>query len=150
MSGYTSTARDRLNALTVPEPFSGCWLWIGCLDRHGYGQFNADGLVRCGAHRAAYELFVGPVAEGLDLDHLCRVPCCVNPQHLEPVTRVENVRRGLGNAGSHVERMARTHCSHGHEYTPENTRKYRGHRNCQECARLYRMGMRFMVALKLV
>lgn len=144
MAKYNSTARSRLLALIEPEPFSGCWLWIGCLDPKGYGQFNRNGLDRIGAHRAAYELLQETVPDDLELDHLCRVHSCVNPRHLEPVTHLENVRRGAGNAASLAERKARTHCSHGHEYTPNNTRMYRGHRNCEECARLYRKAMGFM------
>lgn len=68
-----------------------CWPWLASTV-HGYGQINRDGRPRM-AHRVAYELLVGPIPEGLDLDHLCRTHCCVNPAHLEPVTRGENVRR---------------------------------------------------------
>jgi hypothetical protein len=75
----------------------------------------------------AYEMLVGPVPDGLELDHLCRVPACVNPDHLEPVTHIENVRRGRSYWAE------RTHCSAGHEYTRENTRITKRGRTCRAC-----------------
>lgn len=72
----------------------GCWLWTGTMLRSGYGQFRL-GLGHVRAHRFAYELLVGPIPEGLTLDHLCRVTACVNPLHLEPVTLSENVKRAV-------------------------------------------------------
>lgn len=113
------------------EKTSGCWEWRGGRKPEGYGVFStggrAGGMVR--AHRAAYWLLVGPIPEGLFLDHLCRNPGCVNPAHLEPVTHAENVARG--DAGQHQAR--KTHCKHGHEFTPANT-IWRGHlRQCRAC-----------------
>ncbi len=86
------------------EPNTGCWLWAAYADRKGYGQFSAgsraDGTYRkVFAHRWAYEHEVGPIPEGLTIDHLCRVPLCVNPGHLEPVTNRENTRRGVVSRG---------------------------------------------------
>lgn len=72
---------------------SGCWIWTAHCHNKGYGVVSVDRKMRL-AHRMAYELTYGQVQKGLDLDHLCRVRCCVNPAHLEPVTRLENVRRG--------------------------------------------------------
>ena len=72
----------------------GCWLWTGCTNRGGYGLTKFRGRTT-GAHRAVYRLLVGPIPEGLDLDHLCSVRLCVNPAHLEPVTHAENVRRAM-------------------------------------------------------
>lgn len=98
-----------------------CWLWTAFTQK-GYGRF--EGVV---AHRVAYELLVGPIPDGLQLDHLCRVRQCVNPAHLEPVTNAENARRAA---------VARTHCVHGHEFTPENTSlNRRGARVCRTCTR---------------
>lgn len=108
-----------------------CWIWMASQNGHGYGQFRYRGMTRS-AHRAAYELLVGPIPDGLDLDHICRVRNCVNPDHLEPVTHAENVRRG--NSGS--KWAAKTHCPHGHAYTPENTVHYpSGSRACRTCQR---------------
>jgi hypothetical protein len=79
----------------------GCWQWIGATDSKGYGRFGRGG--RAGGvaivHRWTYEQFVGPIPTGLTIDHLCRNTSCVNPDHMEPVTRAENVRRAnLANA----------------------------------------------------
>lgn len=122
------------------EDESGCWLWIGSLNAGGYGQFN-NGQTIVKAYRWSYEHHVGPVPEGLDLDHLCRVRHCVNPAHLEPVTRLENILRGVGPAGSKARFAAQTHCRRGHEYTEENTyvKKQKGgkypNRICRTCQR---------------
>jgi hypothetical protein len=70
-----------------------CWLWTGAIDNGGYANFRHDGRSQK-AHRVLWELLNGPVPEGLELDHLCSVRHCVNPDHLEPVTHVENIRRG--------------------------------------------------------
>ena len=72
----------------------GCWNWTSTTNGRGYGTFRV-GRVKVYAHRFAYETTVGPIKEGLVVDHLCRNPRCVNPAHLEPVTHLENVRRGL-------------------------------------------------------
>jgi len=107
------------------EKSPGCWTWTGTIDPGGYGHYKLGQSQH--AHRVAYELVVGPIPEGLELDHLCRNPSCVNPAHLEPVTHAENVRRGTV--------AQRTHCQKGHEYTPENTRMRNGARVCRECHR---------------
>ncbi len=77
----------------MPEPNSGCWLWIRALNTHGYGKVKLGKRI-AGAHLIFYENLVGQVPEGMELDHKCRVRCCVNPAHLEPVTHAENARRG--------------------------------------------------------
>lgn len=94
------SAVDRFMSHVSPEPNSGCWLWTASGGSGGYGSFSI-GRARANlmAHRVSYEMFRGPIPEGLHIDHLCRVRCCVNPAHLEPVTPRENVNRGIGGAG---------------------------------------------------
>jgi hypothetical protein len=120
----------------VKRETHGCWLWTGALNDDGYGRFFFNGK-NCHAHRVAYELGVGPIPEGLVIDHLCRNRCCVNPSHLEPVTLAENIRRGDDTLKAWKLRL--THCPHGHEYSPENTRvkviNGRKSRDCKACDR---------------
>lgn len=89
---------------------SGCWQWTGYVTPQGYGLSALHGKKSL-AHRVSYSLLVGDVPEGLDLDHICRNRSCVNPAHLEPVTRSENLKRGFDARG----------CNNGHPYTEENT-----------------------------
>lgn len=131
-----TTVIDRFMSKVSPEPNSGCWLWLGTGTKQGYGFFW-DGANFVRAHRAAYRLFRGNIPAGLHIDHLCRVRCCVNPDHLEPVTCKENTRRGLLGAVQAARMLSRTHCPHGHEYTPSNTiigKRPRGeYRLCRAC-----------------
>lgn len=111
------------------------WTFEGWLNPKGYGQIWWQGKMRS-VHRVAYELLVGPIDDGLHIDHLCRFPACVRPDHLEAVTPRENALRGI----STVARQARqTHCHRGHEFTPENTRRWAGNnsRQCIACKREY-------------
>lgn len=114
------------------EKRDGHWLWTGASGPYGYGriQMNHGGQRRSTpAHRVMYELIVEPIPDGFELDHLCFVPACVNPAHLEPVTREENNRRRR-------PQELKTHCVHGHEYTPENTFWMKnGFRWCLTCKR---------------
>lgn len=110
----------------------GCMLWLGGSDRKGYGRMSLARRV-AQAHRVSYTLAYGPIPEGLQIDHLCRVHACVAPLHLEAVTHQENVRRG--EAGKY--KRSRTHCPQGHEYDEANTyRTAVGTRNCRTCGRL--------------
>lgn len=126
-----SEAERFLSKISVDD--NGCWLWTARCNNQGYGMFYVARGMRL-AHRVAYERLVGPIPEGLDLDHLCRVRRCVNPAHLEPVTRSENIRRGVGPAVSSARLAAITHCPQGHPYDETNTyMKANGNRNCRPC-----------------
>lgn len=120
---------ERLDALSMPEPNSGCWLWLGHLKGNGYGTLavkDGEEWRTQHAHIASYETFVGPVPDGHDLDHKCRLRCCINPGHLEPVTRSINLARSpLMNRQRH-----KTHCPAGHPYSGTNSR---GQRICRPC-----------------
>jgi hypothetical protein len=111
----------------VPDPNSGCWLWIGSLDGQGYGNFWFRGRPDK-SHRASYVLHKGPIPVGRDIDHLCRVPACINPDHLECVTHAVNCERGLVN-----QYRDATHCIRGHPFDHINNR---GGRCCHICARM--------------
>lgn len=137
MGGARGTPAERFWAKV--QVGDDCWEWTASFGSHGYGSFwpgkDADGknLPMVTAPRYAYELLVGAVPEGLQIDHLCRNRRCVRPAHLEVVTPGENVRRGL--AGSLV-----THCPQGHEYTPANTARQANRsggmsRVCRQCHR---------------
>lgn len=121
------TKTDEQKLLSRVRKTDGCWIWVGAVNSgNGYGRIN-----RTYAHRYAYELLVGPIPEGLQLDHLCRVPLCVYPAHLEPVTPRENIRRG-------IKGVLTTHCPQGHPYDEENTGKVKGRpagRWCKACNR---------------
>lgn len=127
------TLPDRFWSKVEKQVDDDCWLWTGCCNDQGYPLFWQDRRHRR-AHILSYVSVHGPVPSGLVLDHVKERGCtrrhCVNPAHLEPVTRGENVKRG-GNA-------AKTHCSSGHAYDETNThRRENGHRSCRACARAY-------------
>ena len=111
---------------------STCWQWLGSKYANGYGKLGKAGIM---AHRIAYELTRGHVPEDMCLDHLCKNRLCVNPDHLEIVTLVENVMRG---ESQHAKNARKTACKRGHEFTAENTyiRQDRGTRSCKTCQRL--------------
>ena len=129
------SAVNKCGPISASRPELGpCWLWKLSVNkkRGGYGQFRL-GRRTLRAHIVAYRLAGKSIPDGLDLDHLCRIPRCVNPMHLEPVTRGENTRRGMAPSAI---RSRENRCGQGHEFTPQNTitRKNRpGKRECREC-----------------
>lgn len=121
--------RERLLGRINIDPNTGCWIWRGFRKPDGYARVGRNGKLVY-VHVASYEEFVGPVPEGLELDHLCRNPSCLNPDHLEPVTHAENIRRG--QAGENMRQ--KTHCPKGHPYSGDNL--YiggDGKRRCRAC-----------------
>jgi hypothetical protein len=111
-----------------------CWEWTGGKQDRRYGIFHPNGSATGEmAHRFAWELLVGPIPDGLTLDHLCRNPSCVNPDHLEPVTIAENLMRGYGLVGKNIRK---THCPQNHAYSGDNLYiDPRGWRKCRTCER---------------
>lgn len=108
---------------------SGCWLWQGRINEHGYPTFNAAPEVKVYAHRWVWTYLNGPIPDRLEVDHLCGHPTCVNPRHLEPVTRAERQARVVGR---------RETCANGHEWTAVNTYHPPGdprQRKCRQCVR---------------
>lgn len=118
---------------------SQCWVFTGAKSTNGYGRASVGGRRENGGrlvqvHRAVYEVLVGPIPEGLELDHLCGNRACYNPAHLEPVTHRENLLRGAGIAARNARK---TECPHGHPYDEANTFiTRRGTRSCRTCNRL--------------
>jgi HNH endonuclease len=108
----------------------GCWLWSGFINRGGYAHFSASHTVCVRAHRLAYEVLVGQITEET-LDHLCRQPSCVNPNHLEPVSYAENVLRGTGLAAMNARKVS---CKRGHALLGYNlVITGQGNRSCRTC-----------------
>lgn len=123
-----TTMSDRILQRVVVDE-SGCWIWQGYLNPvNGYGYlYRPEPRGNCIAHRISYEEFVEEIPPGHDIDHLCRVRACVNPAHLEAVTRGENNRRART---PEIE----THCRRRHPFNPENTyTRPNGERQCKAC-----------------
>ena len=127
-SGYQTYIEQR----SIPEPNTGCWLWERSIGSHGYGNaFN--GKTVCVAHRLSYEAFKGPIPNEYDVDHLCRVKTCVNPDHLEATTKAANRRRQFGYRCEAT--VTNETCPHGHEYTRYSKKVL----TCKTCQRIYRL-----------
>lgn len=134
MAKSKATLYERFIEKVSHEPNTGCWLWTGAVTVAGYGNMWAGSGKWRMSHRVAYELFRGPISEGLHIDHLCRVRCCVNPWHLEAVTPMQNIRRGKDLI---------THCPAKHQYSRKNTSvDCEGKRHCRECDRLRHLDAR--------
>lgn len=130
--------RHRLWRNIIEAP-SGCWIWMGRLDKDGYGRthvgsITAGNLRTRAAHRVVYEEYVGSIPEGLQIDHLCRIRRCVNPRHLQPVTSRINTLRG-NSVGATARQTG--HCKRLHPLSGDNLMLTdRGHRHCKTCQRM--------------
>ncbi len=132
------TLLDRFWDRVEQGPDSSCWSWNGTIAGNGYARFqwpNGSPARSIAAHRLAWVLcHKEDVPAGLDLDHLCRNRGCVNPAHLEPVSRSENNRRGRVGKVARLRNLAKTHCPQGHPYDEANTfRQTSGARGCRAC-----------------
>lgn len=131
----TRPLAERLAEKVSIDDDTGCHVWTGALDPQGYGRIFVSGQGNGHAYVQAFLLAGGTIPAGYTLDHLCRNRRCVNPAHLEPVTRGANVLRGEGITAVNARK---THCKRGHEFTPDNTyRTGRGGRGCRTCKREY-------------
>ncbi len=126
------STEDRFKNLYIPVPESGCWLWIGNTNEKGYGHFKFNEKT-VKAHRYAYEHKKGKIPDGLELDHLCRVRCCINPSHLEAVTHKVNVQRGETGKYARSDLCLRGHSLFGDNlYIVPST----GKRQCRACIKI--------------
>jgi len=130
-------ALDRFFAKVEEDPETECWNWTACVSPEGYGKFHFEGKVVY-AHRFAYMELIREIPDELVLNKVCKSRVCVNPDHLDPVTRKVNVNRG----DLHLVNGSKTHCKFGHPFDKKNT--YRivdkdgfKHRQCRECKRRY-------------
>ena len=131
--GRNFSSHENIMARIIPVTESGCWLWEGSFDSGGYGEVQHHGK-RFKVHRYIYLTLVGPIPDGKQLDHLCRVRSCCNPAHLEAVTARENTMRAIGFPSINA---AKTHCCRGHELIGYNVVMQKtGWRNCRICRRL--------------
>lgn len=123
--------RERFDEKWLPEPNTGCWLWMGTLSPKGYGQYRLGRRGSQFAHRHAWAFYRGPIPDGLVIDHLCRVRSCVNPDHLRLVTPEQNVTEN--SLGPTAINKGKTHCVHGHPLSGENLLNRTYGRVCRTC-----------------
>lgn len=134
----TGTIEERFWSKVSPEPNTGCWLWAGDTN----GKYGSMGICENGkmhrvyAHRLSYELYIGPIPDGLQIDHKCRMKFCVNPDHLRPVTVLQNIMHTP--PGIRGNNQIKTHCKRGHPFTGTNLRfDPIGRAVCRECANMH-------------
>jgi HNH endonuclease len=130
-SSYVSqmTDQDRERFESKFEKTKGCWLWKAGISVYGYGWFRPHSTMECcNAHRISYEMYVGPILNDLTVHHLCKEKCCVNPMHLELLSRAEHGRR---------DNPPKLVCIRGHAFTAPNT--FTGSDGRQTCKQCYRI-----------
>lgn len=142
---HSFSPQEWFNTRYVPEPNTGCWLWLGYIyPKTGYGDICRTKGHEL-AHRFSYRLHKGPIPVGLQLDHLCRVRSCVNPSHLEAVTARTNQLRGGDTLAAKNAR--KTECPRGHPYSGDNLYIERGSRMCKKC-RIVRNARRYKTEVR--
>jgi HNH endonuclease len=138
------TLQERFEAKISPEPNTGCWFWTGAADAKGYGTIGA-GNEHIRVHRLSWELYRGPIPEGMHVCHHCDNPSCVNPDHLFVGTHRDNMADMVAKGrGVHdlrpawQEQRTRTHCKRGHPFSPDNLMESsRGYRRCRACEQAF-------------
>lgn len=123
-----TSEKDRLRFWTKVDRSGDCWPWLAARARSGHGWFRLHGRMHP-AHRVAYANEVGPIPDGLEIHHRCGNPGCVNPEHLEPLTKADHSRLNPIVAAQ----AAQTACKRGHAFTEDNTYVWRGMRHCRTC-----------------
>ncbi len=124
---------ERVEKWTYKDPNSGCWLWTGFVNKDGYGYLTSTEYPNdCRAHRVLWKHYCGEIPAGLELDHDCRVRCCVNPYHMTPRTHAENAALTVHVKERHVHGR-KTHCLRGHPLSGDNIRERDGCRQCRAC-----------------
>jgi hypothetical protein len=123
MTGIVRPILERFEAKFIPEPNSGCWLWTSAVNSGGYGTFSIRHSKSVMAHRFAYEIYKSEIPHGLEVDHRCFNRQCVNPDHLDAVSRKINVHRALYHRVVEPAKkvIPKTHCRRGHEHNEENS-----------------------------
>lgn len=121
----------RFHSKYIPVTESGCWIWTDHLCRGDYAQFYINGALQM-SHRVSYEIHIGPIPRNMEIDHICRVRCCVNPEHLRPLPHKDNVLCGSGLTAKHA---LKTHCINGHPFSGDNLqfKPNRNERVCRQC-----------------
>lgn len=135
---YSATLEEKLDRMSIPEPMSGCILWLGCTITDGYGMLNVGkGKGNKLAHRVAWELVNGAIPADCEIDHICRVRSCINPAHMRAVSHKVNVLAGESFSAHHARKGT---CVHGHQF--DGIRKGNGQRTCSTCRKMWQAAAR--------